>query len=310
MYLRILKRDLKRKKSMNIILLAFILLATMFVASSVSNIFAITGALDGYFEKAGIPDLIVASIDRNGETSVTKTLDSIDAVGDYQTQPVLFVTKANLTHNGAQLEDMGGTGRVYGFEDVPLTLFDAENAPINQVAPGTILVHAGADKYWGLEVGDAIQIHFGETSRSFTVAGYFKDASLIGSFVIPKADFDYFLRAEEDTGMMRGSLCYIHTADIATVKNELSQDDSINAVMDQSDLRTSYIMDMIIAGILLMIANASSRVDRCRNDPVGIIVIHTGTHHTGAVIHAWKRHGCNLIEIYVHVLLQKLEFSD
>ena len=239
---------------MNIILLAFILLATMFVASSVSNIFAITGALDGYFEKAGIPDLIVASIDRNGETSVTKTLDSIDAVGDYQTQPVLFVTKANLTHNGAQLEDMGGTGRVYGFEDVPLTLFDAENAPINQVAPGTILVHAGADKYWGLEVGDAIQIHFGETSRSFTVAGYFKDASLIGSFVIPKADFDYFLRAEEDTGMMRGSLCYIHTADIATVKNELSQDDSINAVMDQSDLRTNYIMDMIIAGILLAVS--------------------------------------------------------
>lgn len=239
---------------MNIILLAFIMLATMFVASSVSNIFAITGALDGYFEKAGIPDLIVASIDRNGETSVTKTLDSIDAVGDYQTQPVLFVTKANLTHNGAQLEDMGGTGRVYGFEDVPLTLFDAENAPINQVAPGTILVHAGADKYWGLEVGDAIQIHFGETSRSFTVAGYFKDASLIGSFVIPKADFDYFLRAEEDTGMMRGSLCYIHTADVATVKNELSQDDSINAVMDQSDLRTSYIMDMIIAGILLAVS--------------------------------------------------------
>ena len=63
----------------------------------------------------------------------------------------------------------------------------------------------------------------------------------------------------------------------------------------------------IIAGILLMIANASSRVDRCRNDPVGIIVIHTGTHHTGAVIHAWKRHGCNLIEIYAHVLFQKLE---
>lgn len=254
MYLRILKRDLKRKKSMNIILLAFILLATMFVASSVSNIFAITGALDGYFEKAGIPDLIVASIDRNGETSVTKTLDSIDAVGDYQTQPVLFVTKANLTHNGAQLEDMGGTGRVYGFEDVPLTLFDAENAPINQVAPGTILVHAGADKYWGLEVGDAIQIHFGETNRSFTIAGYFKDASLIGAFVIPKADLDYFLQAVEDTGMMRGSLCYINTDNTAAVQQALVQEDSVAGVMDQSDLRMSYVMDMIIAGILLVVS--------------------------------------------------------
>ena len=37
------------------------------------------------------------------------------------------------------------------------------------------------------------------------------------------------------------------------------------------------------------------------------IVIHTGIHHTGAIIHAWKRHGCNLIEIYALVLLQKLE---
>ena len=55
---------------------------------------------------------------------------------------------------------------------------------------------------------------------------------------------------------------------------------------------------------------ASSRVDRCRNDPVGIIVIHTGTHHTGTVIHSWKRHGCNLIEINEHVLLQKLEYID
>ena len=72
---------------------------------------------------------------------------------------------------------------------------------------------------------------------------------------------------------------------------------------------SAYYIVHIIAGILLMVANASSRVDRCRNDPVGIIVIHTGTHHTGAVIHAWKRHGCNLIEIYVHVLLQKLEFA-
>ena len=73
---------------------------------------------------------------------------------------------------------------------------------------------------------------------------------------------------------------------------------------------SAYYIVHIIAGILLMIANASSRVDRCRNDPVGIIVIHTGTHHTGAVIHAWKRHGCNLTEIYAHVLLHKLRFID
>ena len=38
MLFRILKKDLKRKKVMNAILLCFILLATMFVASGISNV--------------------------------------------------------------------------------------------------------------------------------------------------------------------------------------------------------------------------------------------------------------------------------
>ena len=38
MLCRILKKDLKRKKTMNIILFAFILLATMFVSSGLSNV--------------------------------------------------------------------------------------------------------------------------------------------------------------------------------------------------------------------------------------------------------------------------------
>lgn len=42
MYLNILKKDLKSKKTMNMILLVFIILATMFVSSSVNNILRVT----------------------------------------------------------------------------------------------------------------------------------------------------------------------------------------------------------------------------------------------------------------------------
>ena len=41
MLFRILKKDLKRKKVMNAILLCFILLATMFVASGISNVVSV-----------------------------------------------------------------------------------------------------------------------------------------------------------------------------------------------------------------------------------------------------------------------------
>lgn len=53
MYLNILKKDLKRKKAMSVILLVFIILATMFVSSSVNNILSVTTALDNYFEIRG-----------------------------------------------------------------------------------------------------------------------------------------------------------------------------------------------------------------------------------------------------------------
>ena len=46
MYWHILKKDLKRKKTMNIILLLFVLLASMFIASGVSNMVTIFSALD------------------------------------------------------------------------------------------------------------------------------------------------------------------------------------------------------------------------------------------------------------------------
>ena len=38
MFFRILKKDLKRKKVMNTVLLSFILLATMFVAGGITNV--------------------------------------------------------------------------------------------------------------------------------------------------------------------------------------------------------------------------------------------------------------------------------
>ena len=46
MYLHILKKDLRRKKTMNAILLVFIALAATFIASSAGNLIAISTALD------------------------------------------------------------------------------------------------------------------------------------------------------------------------------------------------------------------------------------------------------------------------
>ncbi len=45
MFWRILKKDLKRKRAMNVILLVFIILASMFMSSGVSNIITVMTAI-------------------------------------------------------------------------------------------------------------------------------------------------------------------------------------------------------------------------------------------------------------------------
>lgn len=65
MFLRILKKDLKRKKTMNIILLMFVILCSMFAAAAVNNIIAVTGGIEHYFNAADVPDVTVLTIGEN-----------------------------------------------------------------------------------------------------------------------------------------------------------------------------------------------------------------------------------------------------
>ena len=70
MFFDILKRDLKRKKTMNIIILLFVILSVMFVSSSVTNLTAVTGSLDSFFDKAGVGDYI--ALERSGGSVTVK----------------------------------------------------------------------------------------------------------------------------------------------------------------------------------------------------------------------------------------------
>lgn len=48
MFFRILKKDMLHKKTMNTIMLIFIILATTFISSNVNNLISISSALDNY----------------------------------------------------------------------------------------------------------------------------------------------------------------------------------------------------------------------------------------------------------------------
>ena len=98
MYLNILKKDLKRKRAMNIIILLFIILATMFVSSSVNNIINVTTALDSYFEMADVPDYFAVTMNRNLAVAIDETVSSANAVDRYATENILFLSADNFIY--------------------------------------------------------------------------------------------------------------------------------------------------------------------------------------------------------------------
>lgn len=260
MYFRILKKDLKRKKTMNIILLLFILLASMFVASSVNNILTISGGLDYYFEQAGMPDYFVAVIDKAQGTDVSEVLDKLDMVEGYGVEEILYLTNENTIHEGEGIKTKN-TPILAAFEDCELNLFNEDNQVIKELQSGQILVSVGCMKQNDIEAGDKITVEIGGVSKEFIVAGGFKDAIFGGEmmgntrYIISEADFSVFLVADEVISFNRGSLYYIQTGDTAGLKQALAElEGGIITNIPQSTIRLSYVMNLVVAGVLLVIS--------------------------------------------------------
>ena len=100
MYKRMILRDLKRKKTMNIILLLFVVLSAMFTASSVNNIVAVEGGLDHYFEKAGMADYYILSHKSNGNDSVEELLKKSKNAKLYRKDDVVYTLEDKFKRSG------------------------------------------------------------------------------------------------------------------------------------------------------------------------------------------------------------------
>ncbi|MCI9191409.1 MAG: ABC transporter permease, partial [Lachnospiraceae bacterium] len=100
MYLRILKKDLKRKRAMNVILLVFIILASMFMSSGVSNIITVTTALDSYFEMADVPDYFAFCENKSFEQDICGTLEDASAIDEFRIEEFVSMSQSNITRVG------------------------------------------------------------------------------------------------------------------------------------------------------------------------------------------------------------------
>ena len=259
MYLSILKKDLKRKKAMNMILLLFIILATMFVSSSVNNIINVTTALDNYFEMANAPDYFVATMNKNLSVDIDETVGSASAVDRYAMENILFLSSDNFIFEDEDIVINGGTNLVQS--DIWMNYFLPDGSILETVKPGEFYMTEGKADALGVDVGDKLTIELNGVSREFVLADKIKDA-LFGSnqisitrYIISEEDFECFLSAENTEEYYGGTLVYLYTSDMEKVSTQIKPivDNSI-LTMDRAFMEFCYIFDMIVVGVLLVVS--------------------------------------------------------
>ena len=259
MYQNILKKDLKRKRAMNIILLLFMILATMFVSSSVNNIINVTTALDSYFEMANAPDYFAVTMNKNLTVDLDETVSSASAVDRYATENTLFLMPENFIYEDKDIVIKVGTNLVHS--DICMNYFLSDGSILETVEQGEFYMAEGKADALGVDVGDKLTIELNGVSREFVLADKIKDA-LFGSdqmsvtrYIISEEDFECFLSAENTEENYGGTLVYIYSSNIETVLTQIKPlIDNSALTMDRAVMKFSYIFDMIVVGILLVVS--------------------------------------------------------
>lgn len=256
MYFNILKKDLRRKKTMNLILLMFTILAAIFVSSGISNVINVMNGTDYFLDKAGIGDFIV--ITPNGDGGVQKMLDNADYVDSYKVERAYWGEKKDISLNDNDLIVKSNTTVFQSVCDNGITYFTMDNEVLSEIKKGEVYVTAGLLENNDARIGDTLSIHYHGVNKELIIAGEMKDA-LLGSdmmgntrFLMNQADIKDFdipeLKAYE------GRIFNVNTEHVKDLRSDLSDTQNILFARERAIIKISYVMEMIIAMIVLVLS--------------------------------------------------------
>lgn len=254
MYLRILKKELRRKRTMNIILLVFIVLAATFIASSTNNMVTVSNALDDYFIKAEVPDYWLATA---FETEADRFCRwSEDNGYTYSRQSLIQADPTKVTVNGIPL-DYNNSLCLSRIEKSKI--FDSTSRQIREVRDGEIYVTAtmSESEKNDFSPGSTVIISTGSVSREFKVKDYTKDA-LFGSTMVGMTRFlisdnDYQALVADSPGIIEFiGVLTDHDPSFSEKYGKLDLNTIFN--MDCSQIKLMYLMDILTAAIMLVVS--------------------------------------------------------
>lgn len=248
---------------MNVILLVFIILASMFMSSGVSNIITVTTALDSYFEMADVPDYWVMSENKSSDKDICGTLENASAIDEFRIEEFVRMSQSNITRIGEPLNDFNANQILVlqSDRDMGMNYFLDDESILKSIPKGEIYATRFIEKNMGLKVGDKITVEIEGVSHEFTFAGSFRDAvcgtELMGikRFIINGEEFDEYISDETIKNMYGGKFLYIHTAALDNTLSQIADiSDNFTFASDADILNQAYIFNMIIMGLILAVS--------------------------------------------------------
>ncbi len=264
MFFHILKRDLKRKKTMNVILLLFIILATMFLASSVGALLKISGAVDEFMEMSVVPDYFVLALADSKDDEIADFLEDNELVSSYDVtyaynlleEDIEVLSCAQNPENSAY--DRTDTLMLQAFPEQMFKVFSEDGEEIT-LQSGEIAIPGMEAKNNNLQVGDMLAIKVGQVKQEFKVAYIVKDCTFGTTYMGMKRLFisaEDFAKYEGQEGVPYLNIYGANSDDITRFKKELSDRNFsiISSIDGKSTVARCYLFDKLTSGIFIVVS--------------------------------------------------------
>lgn len=258
MFWRILKKDLKRKKTMNIILLMFVILCSMFAAAAANNIIAVTGGIEHYFDAADVPDVNVQMFN-SGESDFEEKIGRLASVKEIRTEHWLCVSNSKyFRYNGKELDNFTNAAYLLSDREMAVNYFDENNHIIESVDKGCFYASASFLQDIDIKEGDEVELTVGNSHLTLKFMGQFKGALFYSGktfapyLILNSADYDC-LDEDEATHIMNcGQLC-INTSEIDEIRELAKNYDGVY-IRTRKECKDIYLYDMLFAYFLMVIS--------------------------------------------------------
>lgn len=262
MFLRILRKDLIKRKATNLIVLLFVILAAMFVGGGLNNVLTVLNGTDYYLDKGGVGDYIIITMGRNALGSLDEMLKTEPSIKDYRLDNVVYASQ-----DGIKKQD----GSAVTTKNVPLLqsqmtstfhFYNENNEDPAPLLPGHCYIAGDFIKKNDIKIGDTIFISQDDISVPLIVDGKIKDA-LLGStfmgntrFLLHEDDFQKFASDADIIEKYSGQICCIDTIDhdVKGVEDAVANCSNVAFNKPRSVIGTAYVMDMIVAFIVLILS--------------------------------------------------------